>query len=269
MNGGANYKSETPVLSCGISGISVISVRQEPSHKSELVTQILFGEHYKIIEEKNSWLKIVSGFDEYPGWIPLSQNQEIEEKEYAILHSAILSTAGEMFGLIENDGRFFTIFCGSSLPLVNSGIFSFSQKKYKYHGEVFSNPRDIRAFLMNVSAGYLNTPYLWGGRTPAGIDCSGFTQILYKLAGLKLKRDASLQAMEGQALSFVEEALPGDLAFFDNEDGEITHVGMILPNNEIIHASGKVRIDNLDHQGIYNKESNRYTHTLRVIRKYI
>lgn len=116
---------------------------------------------------------------------------------------------------------------------------------------------------------YLNAPYLWGGKTPFGIDCSGFTQMVYKLNGYKLMRDASQQATQGEALSFIEESEPGDLAFFDNEEGNIIHVGIIMSDNYIIHASGKVRIDRLDHLGIYNPETNRHTHKLRVIKKIV
>jgi cell wall-associated NlpC family hydrolase len=116
---------------------------------------------------------------------------------------------------------------------------------------------------------YLNAPYLWGGKTPFGIDCSGFTQMVYRLNGYSILRDASQQATQGEALSFIEESEPGDLAFFDNEEGTIIHVGIMMENNYIIHASGKVRIDRLDHLGIYNAETNRHTHKLRVIKKII
>jgi len=123
--------------------------------------------------------------------------------------------------------------------------------------------------LIKTAFLYLNAPYLWGGKTPFGIDCSGFTQMVYKLNGHKLLRDASLQATQGEALSFIEESEPGDLAFFDNNEGLITHVGIIMQDNYIIHAHGKVRIDRLDHSGIYNVDSRTHTHKLRVIKKII
>ena len=116
---------------------------------------------------------------------------------------------------------------------------------------------------------YLNSPYLWGGKTPFGIDCSGFTQMVYRLNGYHLFRDASQQAKQGEALSFIEESEPGDLAFFDNAEGEIIHVGIIMRDNYIIHAHGKVRIDRIDHSGIFNVDSNQYSHNLRVIKKII
>ncbi len=115
----------------------------------------------------------------------------------------------------------------------------------------------------------MNAPYLWGGKTPFGIDCSGFTQMVYKLNGHALLRDASEQASQGIALSFIEESEPGDLAFFDNSEGQIIHVGIIMEDNHIIHAHGKVRIDRLDHSGIYNIDKKIHTHKLRVIKKII
>ena len=126
-----------------------------------------------------------------------------------------------------------------------------------------------KAKLIDTAFLYLNTPYLWGGRTPFGIDCSGFTQMVYKLNGFKLERDASQQALQGEPLSFIEESEAGDLAFFDNDEGVITHVGIIMEDNYIIHSSGKVRIDRVDHLGIFNPDTQRHTHKLRVIKMYI
>jgi cell wall-associated NlpC family hydrolase len=110
---------------------------------------------------------------------------------------------------------------------------------------------------------------MWGGRTPFGIDCSGFTQMVYRMAGIPLYRDVQQQALQGQVRGFAEEAQPGDLAFFDDEEGRIIHTGIVLEEGKIIHASGSVRIDTLDHQGIFNRDSGSYTHMLRVIRYHI
>jgi len=110
---------------------------------------------------------------------------------------------------------------------------------------------------------------LWGGRSPFGIDCSGFTQMVYKLCGMPLKRDAWMQAEQGQDIHLLDETQPGDLAFFDNEEGRIIHVGILTTKNRIIHASGKVRLDSIDHQGIFNSETKRYTHNLRLLKRLI
>ena len=116
---------------------------------------------------------------------------------------------------------------------------------------------------------YLNAPYLWGGRTFFGIDCSGFSQLVYKHLGVKIKRDAAQQAEEGRVVDFLQEAVPGDLAFFDNEHGKVTHVGIILDDLDIIHASGRVKVDRIDEQGIFCLDSQKYTHKLRIIRRII
>ena len=137
-----------------------------------------------------------------------------------------------------------------------------------FEGAVVKGKRKKKE-LVATALMYLNTPYLWGGKTPFGIDCSGFTQMVYRLNGYKLFRDASQQSTQGEALSFIEESEPGDLAFFDNNEGQIVHVGLIMQDNYIIHAHGKVRIDRLDHTGIYNVDQKTHTHKLRVIKKVI
>ena len=128
--------------------------------------------------------------------------------------------------------------------------------------------RDLSESIVNCAKEFLNVPYLWGGKSFFGIDCSGFTQIIYKIHGIKIPRDAYQQAEIGDALTFIEEAKPGDLAFFENKEGRIHHVGIILADQKIIHAHGKVRIDSLDSTGIFNKDQNKHTHKLRFIRSY-
>ena len=155
---------------------------------------------------------------------------------------------------------------GSSLSFLNHSDINIAN--FNFEGTKISGIKP-KKYLIDTTYLYLNAPYLWGGKTPFGIDCSGFTQMVYKLNGYKLLRDASQQALQGEALSFIEESEPGDLAFFDNEDGKIIHVGIIMEDNYIIHASGKIRIDRLDHLGIYNAETNKHTHKLRVIKKII
>lgn len=257
----------------GICHLSVVPCRFEPSDRSEMVTQLLFGETVKIYEEKKGdWRRIKTAFDDYDCWVDKKQITEISIEEFDDINDKSRVLSGELVHVIHNKSteEFIPIVLGSFLPNYNKNKVSFNVTDYVFDGLTFDTSKEsLKNKLVENAYLYLNTPYLWGGRSPFGIDCSGFTQLLYKLNGVKLPRDASQQAKVGQTLSFVEESEAGDLAFFDNEEGNIIHVGMVLDNNRIIHASGKVRIDRLDHQGIYNVDTNKYSHRLRLIKKII
>jgi cell wall-associated NlpC family hydrolase len=158
---------------------------------------------------------------------------------------------------------------GSSIPHTVDGLFYLAENSYKLEGySIDPNTVEFDLGISKAAMFYLDAPYLWGGRSVFGIDCSGFTQMVFKQFGIRLKRDAWQQAEQGELLGFLQESRAGDLAFFDNEDGRITHVGIMLNNQQIIHASGKVRIDSIDAQGIYNTELNRYTHKLRILKRF-
>jgi hypothetical protein len=249
----------------GICNLAIIPLRVEPSDKSEIVSQVLFGEHFEILEQLKQWSRIRIQYDNYEGWIDSKQLQLISESSFNQLSSeAIILNADLIEYIIASNNLLIPIPLGSSLSYlhhneINTSNFAFEGTKTS--GEKTKESLIPTAFL------YLNAPYLWGGKTPFGVDCSGFTQMVYKLNGFKLLRDASQQSTQGESLSFIEESEPGDLAFFDNEEGNIIHVGIIMADNYIIHASGKVRIDRIDHLGIFNAETNKHTHKLRVIKK--
>lgn len=251
----------------GICNLAIIPLRVEPNDRSEIVSQVLFGEHFEIIEQLKQWSKIRLHFDEYEGWIDSKQLQLISESEYQQLSKdAIILNADLVEYITASNNLLMPIPLGGSLTFLNHP--EINSAGFEFEGMKVSGIKN-KSNLINTAFLYLNAPYLWGGKTPFGIDCSGFTQMVYKLNGYGLLRDASQQATQGEALSFIEESEPGDLAFFDNEEGNIIHVGIIMNDNYIIHASGKVRIDRLDHLGIYNAETNRHTHKLRVIKKII
>ncbi len=251
----------------GICNLAIIPLRFEPSDKSEIVSQVLFGEHFEILEQLKQWSKIKLQYDDYEGWVDSKQYQIISETEYHQLsEDAIVLNADLVEYITAPNNLLLPITLGASLSFLNHGDINTSN--YNFEGTKISGTK-TKDCLLNTAFMFLNAPYLWGGKTPFGVDCSGFTQMVYKLNGYKLMRDASQQSKQGEALSFIEESEPGDLAFFDNEDGNIIHVGIIMEDNYIIHASGKVRIDRLDHLGIYNAEANKHTHKLRVIKKII
>ena len=246
----------------GLCYLSVVPLRLEPSDTSELVSQVLYGDYFKVLEHRKVWSRIRLSFDEYEGWIDNKQFQFIEELAYKELEkeTPILSTDLVDF-ISDKNNQLHPIILGSNL---NGLPFL----KHNFEGSK-SKGKLVKSNIVNTSLLYLNTPYLWGGKTPFGIDCSGFTQMVYRLNGFNILRDASQQASQGDALSFIEESSPGDLAFFDNNEGDITHVGIIMENHRIIHAHGKVRIDLLDHSGIYNVDTQNHTHKLRVIKRIV
>lgn len=251
----------------GICNLANIPLRIDTNDRSEIISQVLFGEHFEIIDQSKQWSKIKLHFDNYEGWVDSKQYQVISETQYKQLSEDSIILNADLVEYITGPNNFLLpIPLGASLSFLNHPDININN--FDFEGTKFSGIKP-KANLINTAFMYLNAPYLWGGKTPFGIDCSGFTQMVYKLNGYQLLRDASQQAGQGEALSFIEESEPGDLAFFDNEDGKIIHVGIIMENNYIIHASGKIRIDRLDHLGIYNAETNKHTHKLRVIKKII
>lgn len=246
----------------GICNLSIVPIRAESSDMSEMVTQVLYGEHFKILEIRKKWSRIRLGFDNYEGWIDNKQCVNITEQDYWNFEKGGIKLSSDLVDFVTGlDKQLFSICLGSNVSCAEF---------LKHHFEGRSISKTLpKKNLIETSLLYLNSPYLWGGKTPFGIDCSGFTQMVYKLNGYRLLRDASQQATQGEALSFIEESEPGDLAFFDNEEGKITHVGIIMKDNYIIHAHGKVRIDRLDHSGIFNYDVGKHTHKLRVIKRII
>lgn len=250
-----------------ICNLAIIPLRAEPTDRSEIVSQVLFGEHFEILETQKQWSKIKLQYDDYEGWVDSKQYQIISEKNFTELSKDAIILNNDLVEHITNsDNILIPITLGASLSFLNHSEINVDS--FEFEGMKTSGVKP-KSSLITTAFMYLNAPYLWGGKTPFGIDCSGLTQMVYKLNGYHLLRDASQQSTQGEALSFIEESEPGDLAFFDNDEGKIIHVGIIMENNHIIHASGKVRIDRLDHLGIYNAEQNRHTHRLRVIKKII
>jgi uncharacterized protein YfaT (DUF1175 family) len=248
-------------------------VRKEPSEQSEMVTQILYGEHFVVNEIMLGWAHVKLAFDGCDGWVDMKMITPLMEKTYNKIEKAPFAVTTDIFNIIPiNSEQTMMIVAGSTLPCWRPYLkeFSIQQDVFNHTGNfTYKKPPNIRNVLIDQALKYFNAPYLWGGRSPLGIDCSGFTQIIYKMVGYVLPREASQQVHCGTSFSFVEEARPGDLAFFDDEEGQIVHVGIIWEKHKIIHASGKVRIDNVDQFGIYNVEAKQYTYQMRVMKRII
>ncbi len=243
----------------GCCHLSIVPVRAISNDRAEMVTQLLFGDVFEIFEKEGSWVKIKIAFDNYEGWIDHKQFLPVSEDEFLQLKHKELCCLKDLVEYVQDEDEHLTaVVIGSSVEGTSILNYSFVLNS--------SNGDKQKSNIVRHALLYLNAPYLWGGKTPFGIDCSGFTQMVYKACGIKLHRDAYQQAEQGTTLSFIEEAVPGDLAFFDDEDGKIIHVGIIMKNNTIIHAHGKVRIDRLDHTGIFNNELKDYSHKLRLIK---
>lgn len=256
----------------GICLLSLVPCRKEASNTSEMVTQLLFGEHYTVLELTESWIKIKTAFDNYECWINLKQHYKISDSTFKQLEAQIIPFSNELIQVIKDKktGISFPISLGSALPFFKNNHLKIEDFEFSFDGSsTLSDSKKSSAEIIQTSYLFLNAPYLWGGKSPFGIDCSGFTQLVYKINDYRLPRDAYQQVELGEPLNFVEEAEAGDLAFFDNEEGKIVHVGILLNNQQIIHASGQVRVDNFDHYGIFNSSTKKYSHTLRVIKRII
>lgn len=256
----------------GINKLAVVPCRIEPSSKSEMTTQLLFGETYQIIEEQGEWLKIKIDSDGYECWINRLQHHSISENTYKEIQQHAIHISAEVLQIVQSGKYHYVVPMGSRFPFYDNHQFKIESQIYEVHGRVNSYTMPFTSSYngqacVEFATMLLNVPYMWGGKTLMGIDCSGLTQICCALAGYFLPRDAREQAQHGIPLAFLDEVQPGDLAFFHNEEGQIVHTGILINSQYIIHASGKVRIDKIDHYGIYSVEKREHSHHLRVIKR--
>lgn len=236
--------------------VSVAPVRSQPSHRAEMVSQLLFGEAVEVLSENKDFLHIRCCHDGYTGWVQAGQ---VEAAPSDFASATEYSPAGAKIIAPENA---FLLSMGS--PVYPGHRIRIGSTDYKYDlGEVKAGLVDH----VKTAALFLNTPYLWGGRSSFGIDCSGLVQQVFRMHGQHMPRDSSEQALCGDDVGFLSEVRAGDLAFFDNEDGRIIHVGILLGSDRIIHASGRVRVDPIDSHGIINSRSLKRSHRLRTIKR--
>jgi len=260
-------------MAYGICNLPLVPVRADIGNKSEMVTQLLFGEAFEVLRSKDDYLFVKLAYDGYEGWIDKRQQVAVDEAFYKSLNAerqpiTDLSTHAMLLKLGQEESLH--ILPGSTLPFLSDDNFSIDTTDYLFLGLSRMPDRDdFKQELEECARYFLNAPYLWGGRSVFGIDCSGYVQLVYKYFGVRLKRDAWQQAEQGRVVDFLQETRAGDLAFFDDDEGQIIHVGILLNESEIIHASGRVKIDRLDHTGIFSVDEQRYTHKLRIVKRMV
>lgn len=250
-----------------IVSVPAAAIRKKPDHRKEMTNQLLFGEAVKVLKiKKGKWAKVKSLHDGYEGWVTMSLLQETDE-ETAATRSAHITA--DMFTPLRSGQVSLLVPFGSSLPAYTENQTRINQQVYQVEGNVL-NRTTIQAGAVSLDQlvqPWLNAPYLWGGRTAMGVDCSGFIQVLFKTLGIDLPRDAWQQAQEGEPVAALHLGRAGDLVFFDDKE-EIVHVGLLLKPELVVHAAGKVRIDPIDKKGIINRDSGQRTHRLKAIRRY-
>lgn len=250
----------------GTVNLSIVPLREEAAHRSQQVSQLLFGEGFTVLETQGQWLKIQTENDGYTGWIQAIQSVLQDETDYKNYQQKPMQLTHAAVTVLRRNDKNSLLYlpAGSCLKGLENGKFNIGNVEYELLNPI--QPKENN--LINYAKTFLNTPYLWGGRTHFGIDCSGFVQAVYLQNGLQLKRDAWQQAEQGTIVDFLQAAKPGNLAFFDNAEGRIVHVGIMLDSEQIIHASGHVKIDRIDDQGIYSARQKKYTHQLRIIKRF-
>lgn len=257
-------------MTISICNLSMVPIRSGRGDKYEMVSQLLFGETVECWEKKGNWTKVRCTLDNQIGWVYTNQIIPLTEKEVEAYQEGITYSLDISHAAAAVD-HFLPLTIGATLPNFDGLKFEIAGTTYSFNGQVIAPDRIVPSteLLIKLSKKYLFAPYLKGGRSPFGVDSSGLMQVLFKLMGIAIPRDAYLQARKGELIDFFEQARVGDLAFFEDKNGHIDHVGILCEEGKILHCSGQVRVDKADHFGIYHLQKNKYTHKLRLIKRLL
>jgi gamma-D-glutamyl-L-lysine dipeptidyl-peptidase len=250
--------------------VSLAPLRAQPNERSEMLSQILFGETLEGTDTRDNFQYVTCSWDGMSGWVDTKQLKRLTPQEFDRYREEQSMSLSLVEGLMAAD-HFVPLTLGAVLPQYDGLRCQLGDQSFQFSGPVVSPGQAPLSgeWVIKIARRYLHAPYLWGGRSPFGIDAAGLAQMVFKIAGIRLLREARMQVTQGRAVDFTEQCQAGDLAFFDNGKGDINHVGIVMPECHVIHASGKVRVDKLDHFGIFNRESNRYSHQLRIIKRFL
>jgi len=256
------------VIDYGVCRLALVSIRKEPRDAAEQVTQLLFGDHYEVAESSDDkrWLRVVIYADRAEGWLDARQHHAISKEYFDQINQTDFKITTEVASAVLYKKSPLTIVMGSIVPISNSELFKI-EEQFAFNGEAkgLGQKRDAE-YLKTIARKYLAAPYQWGGKSPFGIDASGLTQMVYRIAGYNLYRDVRQQSTQGKKVS---EVLPGDLVFFADKSSTVKHVGILLEEGRVIHAHGQVRVDTLSVDGIRHPETGILTYTLHSVRRIL
>lgn len=251
----------------GICLLSCVPLLRSPEFWGELASELLFGEHFEILDKQGVFAKVRMAYDAYEGWVDLRQTAPIDIDEFNRLNAAIPAVSLDAVAATRIDGDQVMVLRGSSLPFFDKGKCVVGGRKFSFAGNVrISNQPMTSEELLDVARSYLNTPYRWGGRTPFGIDCASFVQIVFKAFNIHLPRETFQQKQQGKKIGSITDAEIGDLAFFTSISEGLPHVGLLL-GDSVIHACGTVRVDAVDKTGLFDRRIEKYTYHLTDIRR--
>jgi hypothetical protein len=264
-------KEGIEIIDYGVSRLALVAVRQAAHADASQITQLLFGDHYEVLKksESGAWLFIKIHFDGSEGWIEAEQHHSISKEYFDQINHANFKITTDLTCNILFKKSPITILLGSIVPISNSELFKM-EEQFAFNGEAKSlgQKREVE-FIVTTAMKYLNAPHLAGGKSPFGVDAAGLVQMVFKVAGYTLPHAIIHQLAEGRVVKSLGDAQPGDLAFFSRKDDVVSHVGIVLGDEKIIHAFGRVRIDHLMKEGIMRSDTKIYTHHLKEIRRIV